>query len=125
MRTLLILLLLLTPAYAIDFGKTLIHDDGKPICSIETKDGAECPEGKALTLRIAARNALRFSFPDERDVSGDDKYKREELGQALTGANEIKLKAEDIALIKKLIAKLYGPIVVYQAWNILDPKEGK
>lgn len=121
----IILCLITTPAFAIDFGKVFIDDDGKPLCSVETKDAAPCPEGKALTLRMATRNALRASFPDEQSLSGDEKYKREELGQGLVGAGDIKLKAEDIALIKKLIAKLYNPVVIYQAWNILDPKEGK
>lgn len=124
MRSLIVIATLIaTPAYAIDFSKTIVDDSGKQLCSIEIKEGVECPEGKGLTLRIAARNALRFSFPDERDVSGDEKYKREELGQGLIGANDVKLKVEDIALIKKLIAKLYGPIVVYQAWNMLEGKD--
>lgn len=125
MRSLLMLLLLTTSAYAADFSKVFLNDDGKPLCSVEIKDNADCPEGKALTLRMASRNALRANFPDERDISGDEKYRREELGQGLVGAGDIKLKAEDIALLKKLIAKLYNPVVVYQAWNILDPKEAK
>lgn len=123
MRILIALLLTTTSAFAIDFGKVFTDDDGKPLCSAETKDNAPCPQDKVLTLRMASRNALRASFPDERDISGDEKYKREELGQGLVGANDIKLKAEDIALIKKLIAKLYTPMVVYQAWNTLDPKD--
>lgn len=115
------LLLIATPALAVDFGKTFMGDDGKPVCTIEMKDGADCPVDKIFTLRMAARNALHFTYKDET-LTDEEKFKRGELAQSLVGANELKLKAEDIVIIKKLIAKMYGPLIIFQAWNALDPK---
>lgn len=109
-----------TPALAIDFSRAFTLEDGKPICGIEIKAGEECPADKFFTLRVAARNALYASFEDEKALSGDEKFKRAELAQGLAGAGDVKLKPEEAALIKKLIAKLYGPMIVYQAWNALD-----
>lgn len=109
-----------TPALAIDFAKPFTGDDGKPICGVEIKAADECPADKIFTLRIATRNALYATFEDEKNISGDDKFKRAELAQGIVGG-DVKLKAEDVALIKRLLAKLYGPLIVYQAWTALDP----
>lgn len=116
------LLLLATPALAIDFSKPFVGDDGKPVCVIEMKDGTECPADKVFTLRMAARNALHFTYQDEPNLNGDEKYKRAEIAQGLVGSGDIKLKAEDIVIIKKVLAKMYGPLIVYQAWNALEQK---
>jgi hypothetical protein len=37
----------------------------------------------------------------------------------------VALSAEDTALIKRLIAKGYGPLIVLKAWRLLDPSTGK
>lgn len=116
------------PAIAADFTKKILDEDGKPftVC-IEQKKGApnECVREEDLTLGRAARNALGVSYPDEQGISGDEKYHRAEVSQAIVGATELKLKAEDVALIKRLIAKFYGPRVVFQAWRELDPPAEK
>lgn len=111
-----------SPALAIDFAKPFTGDDGKPVCGVEIKAAEECPADKVFTLRIATRNALYATFEDEKTLSGDEKFKRAELAQGIVGSGDVKLKAEDVALIKRLIAKLYGPLIVYQAWTALDPK---
>ena len=94
-----------------------------PLCLVQIKETEECPADKVANLGRVVKTALYTIFPDEQQLSGEDKYKRAELAQALTGAKDIKPKAEEIALMKKLVAKLYGPIVVYQAWRELDPQE--
>lgn len=110
---------LATPALAIDFSKPLVDEAGKPVCATQLKEGEDCPAGKTFTLAIVARNALYASYEDEKNLSGDEKFKRAELAQTIT-AGDVKLKVEDVALVKKLIGKMYGPVVVYQAWRELD-----
>lgn len=109
-----------TPALAIDFNKQFVGDDGRLMCTVET-NGAECPADKVFTLRMAARNSLQAVFADEQALTGEEKFKRGELAMGLA-APDAKVKAEDVVLIKKLIAKGYGPMIVFQAWKELDPK---
>lgn len=109
------------PAMALDFSKPLMDADGKPICVVQVAEGATCPDGSAATLGRVVRAALYAQFPDEQNLSLDDKLKRGDLAQAITGAGDIKLKAEDIALIKKVVGKAYGPLIVWAAVRELDP----
>jgi hypothetical protein len=117
-------LLLAFPAHAVDFNKAFVDDDGVTIWTcVEYERMAnppKCLRSSELTLLRAARNGLGTKFQDEPNLSGDESYKRGDLAQELSKP-DIKLKAEDIALIKKLIAKLYPPTVVFQAWRELDP----
>jgi len=95
----------------IDFSTVLKDIDGKPI-----PDG----EGQA-TLGRACANALLI---DDRDASGDEKVKRFLIATKIRDAKKINdLPVEDIALIKKLVAKAFPPLIVGRCWEILDPKK--
>lgn len=43
------------------------------------------------------------------------------LGMQVEKATNLPLSAEDVAMIKMLIGKLYGPLVISRAWPLLDP----
>ncbi len=111
-------LLLASPAYAVDFSQPIL-DEGKPLCMEETK-GGECPPEKIATLGRVIRQALYASYPDEASLSGEDKYKRAEIAQAIAGAGDVKIKLEDRVLIKKLVGRFYNPMVVFHTWNMLE-----
>lgn len=115
------LIVLSPPAAAVDFSKVFTDTEGKPICTRELKPEQVCPDDGFFTLRLAARNALNGVYQDEQNLSGDEKYKRGEIAQSILSAGEVKLKVEDIALIKRLIGKAYPPPIVFQAWRELDP----
>lgn len=85
--------------------------EGKPL-----KD----EEGKEITVRSTLCNALLASFPDEQNTSGPEKLKRWKLAQAIYVQDEIELKAEEIVLLKSLVAKAFAPIVCGQLLEILD-----
>lgn len=118
-------LLLTSPAWAIDFSQKIRSLEGVPVCAVEIKPTEECPADKHFTLALAARNALFSQFEDEKNLSGEDKYKRAALATTIGNGGEVKLKAEDVALLKKLIGKAYGPLLVLQAWNMLEGKDTK
>lgn len=127
LRYVLPLLTLMTaPGMATDWTQPVLDQDGKPACreallrDDKTGKPLDCPREQIATLGWYARTALNATFPDETNLSGDDKAKRGGLAQSLVGATEVKLKVEDLALIKKLIGKAYGPLVVYQAWEMLE-----
>lgn len=102
----------------IDFTTVLTNLDGSPII-----DGREGAEGKPieLTLSRAAVNALLADYADERGLAGEEKLKRAQLADKVYQKKAVELTAEQTALVKKLIAKAYTPLVVLRAWAALDP----
>lgn len=134
-----------TPALAttIDFSAPITQLDGKPFTKIgELSDvekkvvgelaakGYTIGEPDPSTLGLVAKNALLATYQDEPTLSGDDKVKRYGLALKIQDATgdkaglfhgQLDLKAGEIELLKKLIAKSYNPLVAGQAWKILDP----
>ena len=94
----------------IRFDETMKDLDGKAIIG----------DGRDLTLKQIACNALSLIFNDEQNLSGEEKAKRGLLAMRIYANTEIDLTVEEVALIKKLIGKAYGPLIVAQAWEILE-----
>jgi len=70
---------------------------------------------------MATTEALLASYEDEKSLSGEEKASRYTLALAIHASVEpLDLKAEDVVLIKKLVAKGYGPLIVGQAWMLLE-----
>ena len=86
-------------------------------------DGAELlgEDKQPFTLRSACVAALLAQFEDEKNLSGEEKLKRWELAVTIKNSSDpAELKAEEIALIKKLIGKAYAAIIVGQTWKFLE-----
>ena len=99
----------------IDFSAPL-----KALSGEDLKDN----KGEAFTLRDATVVALDSVFPDEAKMEGKEKYRLGHLASRIYGAKEaINLEAADVALIKERIGKAYGPRIVAEAWDLLDPKD--
>ena len=93
---------------------------GKQICQV---CGHVVSEPEPMTVRLAAARALAAMLPDERSLPGDEKVARFHLALRITDEDEPDLKAEDVVLIKELVGKVYGSIIVGRVWDILDPSE--
>ena len=91
---------------------------GRQICPA---CGQVIGEPEPMTVRLAATKSLTASYRDERDLAGDRKVVRFHLALKITDEDEPDLKAEEVVLIKELVGKMYGPIVVGRMWAILDP----
>ena len=94
----------------IDCATVLLDMGGNPLMDGESQ----------VTLKRVAVEVLKASFEDEKDLSGDDKRARYLLGRRISHVSDRDLKSEEIVLLKKLIAKAYGPSVVGPAWLILE-----
>lgn len=76
-----------------------------------------------LTLKTISVEALLAAFDDERSsLTGEEKVKRYHLATQIHTNDEIDITVEDISLIKKLIGKGYGALIVGQAWEVLEGK---
>lgn len=99
--------------------------NGKPI-AIPGEDGTN------WTLARACCEALTAIFGDEQDIKGDEKLTRYLLASKIhnavdevEGNGSVDLKAEDVALLKRLVAKLFGPNIVGPAWQALEGEDQK
>jgi len=83
-------------------------------------------KGKPFTLRTATANVLLMSETDgtgrPKELNGEEKVKRYALAMKIYKSDGlVDLEVEEIALLKKLIGRAYGPLTVGQAWEVLDP----
>ncbi|MCK4788372.1 MAG: hypothetical protein KAV87_31825 [Desulfobacteraceae bacterium] len=63
--------------------------------------------------------------PRPVEVEGPKKFERYGLASRIYDANGImELQSEEITLLKDLIGKGYGPIIVHPAWDALEGKIG-
>lgn len=107
-----LLLLGVEPARAIDFSVVLVDLDGKPV-----KDG-----DVEVTLARAVVQALLNVFPDEPNLAGAEKMRRFLLAQKVHQAKgDFALTDQERDLIKKLVEKAYGPLVLGRVWAAIDP----
>lgn len=104
----------------VNFKQTLrqLLDPNKPLL-----DGEEPLEGvedqrKPVELKVIAMNALMAVNPDEK-IDGAEKVKRYDLALRIA-RDEEEFAVEDTALVKKLIGDGFGPLIVGQAYKMLE-----
>lgn len=73
------------------------------------------------TIRGVCIEALLVSYTDEVNLTGEEKLARWLLATKLkVTSKEVELTVEEIAKIKKLVGKAFGPLVVGQVWATLE-----
>lgn len=116
LATTIAFVLFATAAHAVDFAAPIMQLDGV------TPLREQGDKGKILTLGDVAETALLSTFPDEQNLKADDKIKRFTIAKKIEDQRkDPTLTADDIALIKSLIAKAYNPLVTGNSWKLLDP----
>jgi hypothetical protein len=72
-------------------------------------------------LKDVAVEAILAVYQDEHNLPGADKAKRFVLATRIyANPADIDLTVEEVADVKKLIGKAYGPLIVGQAFAMLD-----
>ena len=101
--------------YLSNKGGSMKINFNQPIKNIQKE------EIKDLTLKSVSVEALLATFSDEQSLSGEEKAKRYLLATRIyANSEELDLTVEEIAKIKQLIGKGYGPLIVGQAWDMLE-----
>lgn len=76
---------------------------------------------KPLTYKNIICNALLGNYQDDANLPGKEKLDRWHLAQKVHSANGfLELTAEDVATVKRLVAKGYTTPVSAQVWEILE-----
>ena len=95
----------------IDFSMPILDLNEEPVKDVN---------GKIMTLGDAVQNALLSSYPDEQNLDGKAKFDRFMLATQTKLNGSQKLSVEDVATIKKLTAKCYGPLVVGRVYQLVE-----
>ena len=109
----------------IDFGQNMKSLDKKTVLE-------EGPEGKKepMTLRYVSIMSLMY-IDQQHKIGGPEKMKRYSLALKIQDTKDpVKVDAANIVLLKEVIGDIYGPLVVGQAYKMLEqegdkPPEGK
>lgn len=126
--------------HTIDFSAPITGLDGKPM--MET-DANGRPTDKALTLGMAVAQASMANLAEDKDAKPMDLFRLRQLGArlyeshevTLTTASECKRNPSDLLpsgstscltvpdrdKLKDRVARVWGGIVQYRVWLMLDP----
>jgi len=75
------------------------------------------------TLKMAIVNALLSPVQNESGIEKVKKYELAKRAYNTTNDELVELSAEDITLIKNRIGEVYPPLIVGQAYDLLEQKE--
>ena len=79
---------------------------------------------KACTNVLVMREVTKDGRPKE--MTGKEKVERYELAKKIHNSTGlVDLQVEEVALLKELIGRIFPPITVGQAFEILDPHSEK
>ena len=113
----------------IDVTQELLDLDGEPMrISFQACPmcGRLMEEEGLRTLRNACTSALGEDYQDEQrsgGASADEKFKRHCLAVKVHSNDEPDLTVEELALLKKMVAKRWPSRIMGPAWELLDPKD--
>lgn len=85
--------------------------------SIPMSDKEDAPK---LQVKHAFINSLMGNYEDERQLSGEDKVKRFKIAEKVAAGGDVKLIAEEAAELKKVLPKMFNPLVVGRCYALLD-----
>jgi hypothetical protein len=79
------------------------------------------PDKSPATLGGISAEALVMTFGDEPTLSGEEKRKRYRFAHRISrSVVPLDLTPEEVVLLRGLVAKAYGPLVVGQVWDLLE-----
>jgi len=89
---------------------------------VKSLQGVVHETGENVTLKSVCVNALLGTYPEEKNITGVKKCERATLAQKIyLTKDKVNLVADDITLLKKLIAMQNGPLTVLRAFELLEP----
>lgn len=96
----------------VDFNIPLNQLNGEPL--VNAKNGA------AITLREISVEALLAMYNDETALPPSEKVTRYDIAEKISKSNgHADLTPEELTEVRKLVGKLYSPLIVGQAYRLL------
>ncbi len=95
------------------------------VLSPEKTRKCEDQDGPCLTLGSAMFHALLRPFPDEQQMDPakltELKFRRGALAYRILDKKSVGLSPADVSMAKDTIGRVYSPVIVVQAFRLLDP----
>lgn len=88
---------------------------------LKNLDKSDIPD---LTLKKVAVDALHTVLPGDESLAPAKKYERGKLAKKIYEVNgePLDVSVEELTELKTLIARAYGPLVVVQAFDMIEGK---
>lgn len=103
----------------VDFAQPLKTMDGVPIKDDEGKRDEAGKPVEDFTLKVLCVRVLVATLSGDDKLPGEKKLKLYDLACSInTGTAD--LESDDIVLVKERISKAFGPLVVGQAFKMLE-----
>lgn len=107
----------------IDTTEVIRDLDGDPVEMDQPKPTEVGERPKAVTLKHVLVTALSTPQGDQyRQEAPEVKFRRGFLALQIHTNDEVELSAEDVVMLKNLVAASYAPLVVYRAHLALEGK---
>ena len=91
---------------------------------IKDFNGNAIKDGEAdVIARPLLVNALTLLGQDDKELSGDDRFKRYKLAIKITDNDEVDLTSEEVSHIKGIVGKMFQPLIVGRLFDILEGNE--
>ena len=109
----------------VNMQTTIKDEKGKPAKDFAyvTKEDPTCANCSLLTVGVVIARALNATFPDERDLSGEQKWARSVLADRLKDNKAATLTVKEADLIEKLVGKAFGGETIKQVVPLIDPNK--
>lgn len=98
----------------IDFATKIKNFDGTLILD---------EKNQTTSLGTVAITALVTLTKKDESVDAKTKYEWGVLADKIYGGKKLDLKSNEIVLLKERIGQLFGPLVIRQAWDLLEGGE--
>lgn len=112
--------------HTVDMTVLLVDEHGKPAKDVLARDpsDSDCSKCPTLTLGRAVAHSLFLSGGQEQGretVSAEQKWARAVLAERVKEDKAARLTADEVSVIKRQLATVYGGVILMQAYPILDP----
>jgi len=116
----------------IDFGRGLKNPDGTDLYEVVKNSSGEVVQGDPMTLQKVTVVALQANQIPGDQPSAEEKFARGKLADkiltALFDAPDadgvrpvvVEISIDEAKRIKDLIGKVWGPTIVFRAWEMLE-----
>jgi hypothetical protein len=109
--------------WTVDMTAALTDENGANIKDewLRARDEKDCSKCPDLTLGAAVAHSLFYVTPEEREVTGEQKWAWSALAVRIKTDPAAKLTHAEAALIYQRLGKLYSGIVLLRAMPLIDP----
>lgn len=108
-----------------DFSQFILNLDNQPIPNRRDPNNPR-ESAPPMSLSTVCVNALLgFDPQEDARLEGTEKLRRFNLAQKLYNGGWVEVTAEEVALLKTLVNRMYAPLIVGRVWQVLESNDSQ